>query len=224
MAFIELHHLNKAYGKNQIFQDFSLQIEAGEMVAVTGVSGAGKSTLLNILGLIEQADSGVYTIDGVPCPRAGSRAASSWIRTKISYLFQNGGLIEEDSVYENLMLALSSSRISRAEKKSRIQEALARVGMAEFIHEKVYTLSGGQQQRTALARAMIKPGEILLADEPTGALDEGNKKAVLNLLRQMADEGRTVVMVTHDLEAARFCDRRIDLAQSSGRKENEAPK
>ena len=164
------------------------------MVAVTGESGIGKSTLLNSLGLIENFDEGQYFLFGSPAPRCNTREANRIIREKISYLFQNFALVDHYSVNENLMMALKYTKMSDQEKYDRIHEALSQISLQEFIDKKVFTLSGGQQQKIALIRASLKPSELLLADEPTGSLDEKN---------------REIILVTHDPYVADSCQRKV---------------
>ncbi len=209
---IEGNRIEKKFGTRRLFHDFSFQIEAGEMVAIVGASGCGKTTLLNILGLIEPLDVGEVRIDGQKAPRPNTRKAQKTIQSTISYLFQNFALIDTKTVEDNLMLAAHGTK---PQKRRLVRQALKTVGLERALRQRVYELSGGEQQRVAIARAMLKPGKIVLADEPTGALDPENRTLVLRLLQGMRDAGKTIVIVTHDDYVAKACDRiiRLDVIQ-----------
>lgn len=211
MGIIELKSMNKAFGSKTIFKDFKLIVESGEFVAVMGESGCGKSTLLNIIGLLEEFDSGELIIDGVSNVRPNSVSANKLLREKISYLFQNYALVDEETVLDNLYLALRYVKSNKKQKEDLIQESLKMVGLTGYEKRKIYELSGGEQQRVALARVMLKPSNIILADEPTGSLDEKNRDAVLSLLREFNSTGKTVIIVTHDHYVANQCTRVINL-------------
>ena len=165
---IELKNITKKFENKTVFANFNLQIDQNEMVAIIGPSGSGKSTLLNILGLIDKVDDGEYQFEQYTNIKPNSRLAQKIIREKISYLFQNFALVEEDTVLQNLLLALKYVKQSKKEKTEIITAALQKVGLSEYLNSKIYELSGGQQQRIAVARAIIKPSELVLADEPTG--------------------------------------------------------
>ena len=213
MSIIQMQNVEKTFGKKTLFDHFTLAIEENELVAITGPSGSGKSTLLNMIGLIEPCEKGTYTLFGDKAPKPDSNEASKMIRRHISYLFQNYALIDQLTVEENLMLALRYRRKTKADKKQLIKKALHRVSMEGSEEQKVYTLSGGEAQRIALARVMLKPGELILADEPTGSLDEENKNMVFTHLQKLKKAGKTIIVVTHDNELAHRCDRVIHLAQ-----------
>lgn len=211
MAIIELKNINKSYSEHKILNNFSLSINEGEMVAIAGPSGSGKSTILNIIGLLEGFDSGEYLIDGERNIKVNSGKSVKVLRNTINYLFQNFALVEEETVIYNLNLALKYIKCNKAEKQGLIKNALEQVGLANYEKRKIYELSGGEQQRVAIARCILKPCKIVLADEPTGSLDENNVKLVINLLKSLNSEGLTVIIVTHDKFVASNCSRVITL-------------
>ncbi|AWM73012.1 ABC transporter ATP-binding protein [Lactobacillus sp. M0403] len=208
---IELKNITKKFENKTVFANFNLQIDQNEMVAIIGPSGSGKSTLLNILGLIDKVDDGDYQFEQYTNIKPNSRLAQKIIREKISYLFQNFALIEEDTVLQNLLLALKYVKQSKKEKTEIITAALQKVGLSEYLNSKIYELSGGQQQRVAVARAIIKPSELVLADEPTGSLDSKNRDEIIKLLLELNDAGKTVIVVTHDSHVAEKCHRVLEL-------------
>lgn len=211
MSIIQLKNINKSYEEKNILNKYSLEIKQGEMVAIVGASGSGKSTILNILGLLEKFDSGEYIIDGDKNVEPNSSKATKILRNKINYLFQNFALVDEETVFYNLKLALKYTRKSNKEKKYAIREALNQVGLEGYENKKIYKLSGGEQQRIAIARSILKPCKIILADEPTGSLDEDNVKIVLSLLRNLNKDGKTIIVVTHDKSVAESCDKIVSL-------------
>lgn len=208
---IELKNVRKSYGEHIIFENINLMIEEGEMIAITGESGSGKSTLLNIIGLIEDFDAGEYLLENKKNIKINSKESQRVIRDKISYLFQNFALIDNETVTENLKIALKYHSKNKSEKKRLIHEALLNVGLDGYEKKKIFELSGGEQQRAAIARALIKPSKVLLADEPTGSLDFKNRDEILNLLKEINRSGKTVVIVTHDPEVANSCSRIISI-------------
>lgn len=208
---IELKNITKKFENKTVFANFNLQINQNEMVAIIGPSGSGKSTLLNILGLIDKVDDGEYQFEQYTNIKPNSRLAQKIIREKISYLFQNFALVEEDTVLQNLLLALKYVKQSKKEKTEIITAALQKVGLSEYLNSKIYELSGGQQQRIAVARAIIKPSELVLADEPTGSLDSKNRDEIIKLLLELNAAGKTVIVVTHDSHVAEKCHRVLEL-------------
>ena len=208
---IQLENVTKAIGKKVILENLSLKINQGDLVAIVGKSGSGKSTLLNLLGLIDGDYSGYYEIFGQKNVPVNSVKSQAIIREHISYLFQNFALIDNETVEYNLMLALKYVKLSKKDKVKKIEEILERVGLSSTLHQKVSELSGGEQQRIAVARAILKPSQLLLADEPTGSLDPENRDLVLNFLLDMNKEGKTVIIVTHDIYVAQQCHRVIEL-------------
>ncbi|MGH3741558.1 MAG: ABC transporter ATP-binding protein [Micromonosporaceae bacterium] len=206
----ELLGVRKQYGDRAVLDDFDLEIEAADMVALTGPSGTGKSTVLNLIGLLDAPDHGEVRIFGSKAPKPRTRAANRLLRRHLGYLFQNFAFIDSASVEENLEIALTYSGV-RASKKRRIAEALERVGLPGIERRKIFSLSGGEQQRVAVARLWLKPCEVVLADEPTGSLDDENRDIVLKLLQELNKAEKTIVIVTHDETVASSCSRTVTL-------------
>ncbi len=205
---IELQQIGRNYGATTVLKNVNLTIFAGEMIAITGSSGSGKSTMLNMIGLLEKPSQGSLYLFGKPSPSVGSMRARKLRRTHIGYAFQNYALIDDASIKQNLDIPLFDEKITSAKKRERQQAALAQVGLADIhLKQKVYTLSGGEQQRVALARLLLKPCQIILADEPTGSLDAGNRDAVMQILHHLHEQGKTIVIVMHDEMVARSCER-----------------
>jgi putative ABC transport system ATP-binding protein len=188
---IEIRNLLKKYDGNLLFSDFSLFVNDGEFVVFSGPSGCGKTTLLNIIGALEPFDSGTIVVDGLDVSKR--KVHLKYFREKAGFLFQNFALVDNKTVKENLKMIRKGSRTELS-----IEEALISVGLEEKIDNKIYTLSGGEQQRVALARLMLKKCDVILADEPTGSLDQANTRIVLDILKNMNKQGKTVILVTHD--------------------------
>ncbi len=205
MEIVSLKNVSKAFETHVVFQDYSLSVDEGDFIAITGKSGSGKSTLLNIVGLLDTPDSGELTICGMKSPSIHSKAGISLLRYKIAYLFQNYGLIEDQTVEYNIKIAMRfSAGGSRKDVQQAIKAALSKVSLEGFEKKKVYQLSGGEQQRVALAKILVKPSEIVLADEPTGSLDPTNREIVMNIITDLNLSGKTILMVTHDEVAASY--------------------
>lgn len=211
MAIIKIEKLCKKFDDDVVFDNFSLEVEKGDYVCITGKSGAGKSTLLNIIGLLEAPDSGSIEINGIKNPKFQSAAGTKLLREHISYLFQNYGLVETDSVEENLKIGTKYLKLKSGEEKEKIKQALEFVGLSGCEKKKAYKLSGGEQQRVALARILLKPSEIILADEPTGSLDKENQATVLSLLKKLNESGKTIVVVTHSDEVKQSAKKCINI-------------
>lgn len=201
---IEVINLCKCFGERELFSNLSFRIQDGEFICFSGESGKGKTTLLNMLGMIEPPTSGRILFDGKEVK--SNRDRLHFLRTKVGFIFQNFALVENKTVEQNLALVRKYDRQDIA-----IEEALRHVGIAEKIKKKVYTLSGGEQQRVALARLFIKKCDIILADEPTGSLDKHNAEVVIKILKDLNEQGKTVIIVTHDDNVKKICDRIVDL-------------
>ena len=213
----ELVDVTKNYRERTVLEHFSLTVTSHEMVAIVGPSGSGKTTVLNLLGLLDSADAGEIRLFGHPAPRLGSPRAIALLRTRIGYLFQNGALIDDATVEKNLDVALTYTRAHRLDRQRLKAGVLQQVGLdTVLLRESVYGLSGGEQQRVAIARLLLKPCDLILADEPTGSLDPANRDAVLHSLQDLHRNGKTIVIVTHDVAVAAACDRAIDLAPLHG--------
>ena len=211
MPIVSLKNINKSFKDKVIFKDFSLDVEEGEFLSITGASGMGKTTLLNIIGLLEKPDSGDVFLFDTKNESFGSRKARDLRRHKLSYLFQNFGLVDNETCKFNLDLALEFSDYNREQKREAVSDALAKVGLEGFDNRKVYSLSGGEQQRVALAKILLKSPELILADEPTGSLDADNRDFVLSLLREFNEAGKTIILVTHDVKVDSCAKRHICL-------------
>lgn len=178
---VELDSIQKKFKEKVIFDSFSCTIYENEFVAIIGKSGCGKSTLLNMIGLLDSPDSGEIILFGEKGIKPFSKKATLLLKSKIGYLFQNFALIENKTVYENLQMAINEKNKKNVNKY--IEDALKKVGLNGYSKKYIYECSGGEQQRIALARLLVKPCELILADEPTGSLDEENKQIVIKLLK-----------------------------------------
>ena len=217
MNAVEIMDVTKKYGDRVIFDHINMEIREGEMTALIGPSGCGKSTLLNMIGLLEDLSNGKIRIFGKEIPKINSRKATMLRRNTVNYLFQSSALVGDMTVYQNLMLAMHFVRISQKEKEIRINRMLHEVGLPKMKSAVVNTMSGGEQQRVALARTLLKPGKLILADEPTGALDEKSAEKVFLLLRDLCVRyKKTVIMVTHNMELAQQADRVANLMKYEG--------
>ena len=211
---IDVEKLSKSFGRRTLWTDVDLTIHGGHLLALTGPSGSGKSTLLNCLGLLDTPTSGAIQHEGRDITRFGPRQARAFRRDTLGYLFQNYALIENASVAANLAVVAKPRRRATT---IAIPEALERVGLAGCERERVSRLSGGEQQRVALARLMVKQPALVLADEPTGALDHENTVMVVKILREMSDAGCAVVIATHDDYVRDQCDTLFNLTGSGTR-------
>ncbi|XVV36173.1 ABC transporter ATP-binding protein [Streptomyces sp. CA-100214] len=203
---IEIVKLAKTFGSRTLWSDVTVGIDRGRMLALVGPSGSGKSTLLNCLGLLDRPTAGGILHDGVDITRFGRQEARRFRRDVLGHLFQNYALIDNATVADNLEVARTKRRGRRDRTGVSVADALDRVGLAGREQEKVHRLSGGEQQRVALARLIVKEPSLVLADEPTGALDQANADVVTDVLREMSDAGCAVVIATHDDRVRDRCD------------------
>jgi putative ABC transport system ATP-binding protein len=212
---LKLDRIGKVYRttevETQALNEVSLQIDAGEFVAVMGPSGCGKSTLLNVLGLLDTPSAGTYEFFGENVSAYSEAQLTAVRRAAIGFVFQSFNLIDDLTVEENVEVALLYRSVPAKERRARVAEALERVGIAHRARHLPQQLSGGQQQRVAVARALVSAPKVILADEPTGNLDTANGNAVMELLINVARTGTTVVMVTHSLTYAALAARTIKL-------------
>jgi putative ABC transport system ATP-binding protein len=210
-ALIEIEHARRSYSLGDevvhALRDVSLLIEAGEHVAIMGPSGSGKSTLMNVIGCLDQVNEGRYLLDGIDVLDRSPDELAEIRNRKIGFIVQQFNLIARTSALENVELPLVYAGVGRRERRRRAKEALATVGLAERTGHQPSELSGGQQQRVAIARAIVTDPALLLADEPTGALDVATTDTVMGLLAELHAQGRTIVVITHEEEVAEHAAR-----------------
>lgn len=197
-----IKNCTKIVNKQRLFHLDDFSANTGELITILGKSGAGKSTLLNILGLNQEFTSGEFHIFGKSVNKLTNKEKMEIKRKKISFLFQDFGLIEYETIDFNLDIGLRFKKMSMKERKTAKIEILKKVGLEKRLKTPVYLLSGGEKQRIALARTFLKNGRIILADEPTGSLDDSNKKIIFSILQELVAEKRLVIVVTHDTELA----------------------
>ena len=199
---IDMHNIHKSYGKGEnqvnVLKGISLTVEPGEFVAILGPSGSGKTTLMNLIGLIDTPDSGLYRIEGIDVSHQSDRAAARIRNQKIGFVFQKFNLIAKYNALHNVALPLLLGGATNRTARKKAMETLQRVGLGDRWHHRPNQLSGGQQQRVAIARALVGGCSLILADEPTGALDQKTGHEILDFFRQLNDEGSTIVIITHD--------------------------
>lgn len=201
---IQIEHLKKKFGDKILFDDFNLTIDDGEFVVLSGDSGRGKTTLLNMIGAIEPFDAGRILVDGIDI--SNKKNQLFYLQQKVGFLFQNFALIDYKTVRQNLQLIKKKSR-----SETTLEDALQQVGLATKVNQKVYSLSGGEQQRVALARLMMKQCDIIFADEPTGSLDRKNAEHVMDIIQTLNEQGKTIVLVTHDEIIKQYASRVVYL-------------
>ena len=210
-----LEKVNKSYrmGENSlhVLKDVSLQVERGEFVSILGASGSGKSTLMNIIGCMDTLDTGRYTIDGIPVEQSEPDVLATIRNQKIGFIFQKYHLIPKYSVLQNVMMPLLIRGTDRQSAREKAEEILEMVGLEQRKAHKPTELSGGQQQRVAIARALITRPAVLLADEPTGALDSKTGQEILALFRELNRQGNTIIQITHDSQVAKAAARILTL-------------
>ncbi|ALZ61220.1 MULTISPECIES: ABC transporter ATP-binding protein [Bacillus] len=215
MSLIELKDIKKVYSnKNHntfALNGINLTIDKGEIIAIMGRSGSGKSTLLNVIGLIDLPNEGEYTLNEKTLTEIRASKVHKTRNEMIGFIFQYFALLKEHTVLDNVVLPLTYRKLKQRERENKAKFYLEKVGLKEHMHKTPDELSGGQQQRVAIARALVGEPEIILADEPTGNLDRKTGEEIMDLLLQLNEEGRTIIIVTHDIEVANKCNRIIEL-------------
>ena len=212
---IEIKNLNKSYQIGEkhlkVLVDVSLFIQRGELVSIIGKSGSGKSTLLNMIGMLDNYDSGEYWFDKNLINNVSESDAAHYRNKYIGFVFQTFHLIGTKSALDNVALPLMYKGIGKKERSIAAEKMLEKVGLGNRVYHLPNELSGGQKQRVAIARALVTNADLILADEPTGALDSKTSQEIMELLREINREGKTVLIVTHEAEIANSCDRKIEI-------------
>lgn len=204
-------HYRIADSTLEVLKSIDISIKKGELIAITGTSGSGKSTLLNIIGILDEYESGEYLLDGKLVKNLSDKEAAYYRNKYIGFVFQSFHLIDYKTALENVELPLFYKGLKKKERRELAITYLQKVGLSDRIHHLPSELSGGQKQRVAIARALVTNPELIIADEPTGALDSKTSQEVLDLLKDFHKEGETVIIVTHEKEIAMQCDRIIHL-------------
>ncbi|MBA10205.1 MAG: macrolide ABC transporter ATP-binding protein [Flavobacteriaceae bacterium] len=212
---LKINKLHKSYpigdSSLHVLKGINLEVETGEMVAIMGSSGSGKSTLLNIIGMLDEADSGDYILDEVPIKNLTEKKAAIYRNKFLGFIFQSFNLINYKNALENVALPLYYQGLKRKERQEKGKFHLTKVGLLEWADHLPSELSGGQKQRVAIARALAADPKLLLADEPTGALDTTTSYEIMEFLQQLNDEGKTILIVTHEEDIAAMCKRVVRL-------------
>ena len=210
---VDIADVSKVYGTGATpvyaLRNVSLRIEVGQMVAIMGASGSGKSTLLNLLGTLDQPTGGKYLLDGQDVQTMDDRSLAKFRNRKIGFIFQAFNLLPRYTAVENVELPLRYANVPRAERKARAEDALKKVGLEDRMHHLPSQMSGGQQQRVSIARALVQDPVLLLADEPTGALDSQTTDQIMALFTNLHAAGKTIVLVTHEADVAAYAQRVI---------------
>ncbi|MCB9426119.1 MAG: ABC transporter ATP-binding protein [Flavobacteriales bacterium] len=212
---IDISNLHKSYtignSSLEVLKGIDFKVKEGEMVAIMGSSGSGKSTLLNIIGILDEANTGSYNLDGVPIKNLNETVASKYRNQFLGFVFQSFNLINYKNALDNVALPLYYKGIKKSEREEIAKKYLEKVGLASHMHHLPNELSGGQKQRVAIARALASNPKVLLADEPTGALDSTTSYEVMALLQEINDEGKTILIVTHEQDIAEMTKRIVYL-------------
>jgi putative ABC transport system ATP-binding protein len=215
IKMIEIKDLHKSYvmGENSlhVLKGIDFTVKEGELVAIMGSSGSGKSTLLNILGMLDEADKGSYHLDGKPIKNLSEKVAARYRNKFLGFVFQSFNLITYKSALENVAMPLYYQGMKRNERNKKAMRYLEKVGLADWAAHLPNELSGGQNQRVAIARALASEPKVLLADEPTGALDSTTSYEVMEIIQSINDEGKTILIVTHEDDIAHMCKRIVNL-------------
>jgi putative ABC transport system ATP-binding protein len=213
---LQMDNITKIYRtglvETRALRNFTFEVEEGEFVTITGPSGSGKTTFLNIAGLLDAFEQGTYKLDGVDVSRLSDNQMSRIRNEKIGFIFQSFNLIPDLDVFDNVDVPLRYRKLSARERKERIERAVAQVGLSSRLHHLPSQLSGGQQQRVAIARVLAGDPKLILADEPTGNLDSGMAREIMDLLEQINEAGTTIIMVTHNPEHASRAHRQLHIA------------
>lgn len=222
MSLLEINNLSKTYhlGKDnavEAVRDFSLSVNSGEMLAIVGRSGSGKSTLLHIIGGMDTPTGGTVLYQGKAIPYKNLNKLAAYRNKQVGFVLQNFGLLMRESAVDNVCVPLLFSGCTPRKAKRKALEIMDEVGIASLAGRNVSELSGGQKQRVAIARALVNSPELILADEPTGALDSRTSAEIVDLLKSLNRQGKTVIVVTHDMAVAQECDRIIELADGQKR-------
>lgn len=212
---IEIENLHKSYKTGasalHVLKGINFSVKEGELVSIMGSSGSGKSTLLNILGMLDEADKGSYTLDGFPIKNLNEKVAARYRNKFLGFIFQSFNLIGYKSALDNVALPLYYQGVNRQERIDKSMAYLEKVGLAKWAKHLPNELSGGQKQRVAIARALASDPKVLLADEPTGALDTKTSYEVMDLIQGINDEGKTILVVTHEEDIAHMTKRIVNL-------------
>ena len=212
---LKIEQLHKSYpiadSSIHVLKGIDLFVEKGEMVAIMGSSGSGKSTLLNIIGMLDEADEGNYILDGVPIKNLSEKKAAIYRNKFLGFIFQSFNLINYKNALENVTLPLFYQGLKRKRRQEKAKFHLEKVGLLDWASHLPSELSGGQNQRVAIARALASDPKLLLADEPTGALDSTTSYDIMAFLQQLNDEGKTILIVTHEQDIANMCKRIVRL-------------
>lgn len=210
---IRLKNINKAYAIGEtelpVLHNINLHVKPKEFVSILGPSGSGKSTLMNIIGCLDLADSGDYILDGEYIDNCSEDDLSEIRATKIGFIFQQFNLLPDLTAYENVEMPLLYHKITPSERRSRVLKTLEQVGLLDRMHHKPSQLSGGQQQRVAIARVLAAEPSIILADEPTGNLDSTSGGEIMNIIKNLWQQGNTIVLITHDINVANQAQRKV---------------
>lgn len=210
---IDLQNINKSYRNGdqelQVLKDINLEVQEGEFLAIMGPSGSGKSTLMNIIGMLDRTSSGTYHLDGTEVAQLGEKKAAKIRNKQIGFVFQQFFLLSKLNALQNVELPLIYAGVAQAKRKKLAEQYLEKVELETRMHHLPSELSGGQKQRVAIARALVNRPSIILADEPTGALDTKTGEQIMDLLTELNNEGKTIIMVTHEPEIAAYAKRQI---------------
>lgn len=215
MSLISIQNVGKSYGnkgvKIEVLKNINLEIDEGDFIAIMGPSGSGKSTLLNIIGCMDRASSGEYYLEDNLINVMNNKELSEVRNKVVSFVFQNFALMKDYNIYDNIEVPLLHRNLSNKERRIKIMEVMKELGIVDQYKKKPSELSGGQQQRAAICRAMVSGAKIILADEPTGALDQNTGEEVMSLLKELNNKGTTVIIITHDFNIASKCNKIINI-------------